>query len=212
MGDECLSILQDPAGCRSFREFLLQAWCVEIIDFWIAIELLEKVHHSLPHTHRRDLAIGIYTRYCSSHSDRAINMSERMRGNIRGALRGGKYDAAAFLEAQQHIYKLLSLDCFVRFKESPQYTLYISSLTGAGGKWVSTSSSGAGGGGGNMARKLLFKSRNALDYARSRRELKASKSQENLRSYGKYIKQQKKDPQLCNKQRRRSILVSFGVV
>jgi len=206
--DECLSVLQDAAGCRCYREFLIQICCVEIIDFWIAIELLQNVYHTLPHDDRRDAAKAIYNRYCSNKSERAINVPDRMRRSIKLHLEAGRCDSTVFVEAQQHVYVLLSLDTFARFKESPQYTRYTHLLTSGEKRKL---------GGGKAMKKLLFKSKNAANVESAsayKGELKPTLSLQNLYHYREYVKQQKKGKDATksssSSKRRSRILVSLS--
>jgi len=113
-----LSVLRDPQGCKIFRSFLKSVIASEILDFWIAIELFHDIEVI---EERVRVALAIYDKYCKASSVHAINMPTKMRETLRSNVGANQFSANMFDQVQDHIYTLLSLDCFRRFQESEIY-------------------------------------------------------------------------------------------
>jgi len=172
--DECINVLRDPKGCVQFRLYLKMVIACEILDFWIEIELF-RARESMGNEERQK-SLQIYHKYCRPSSMHAINIPDKTRKTIKNYMRNQIYHTHMFDEAQQHIYNLLALDPFVRFKESDFYRLY------KGQKSVNNSKLNT-----SSVYSMAF-----FDHVRTRKEKRTTNSTENLILYVNSLKKQTK--------------------
>jgi hypothetical protein len=100
-----------------------------------------------------------------------------MRKAVKQNIAEQRYDAQVYDETQKYIYQLIAMDCFLKFKESESYQQY-------------------------TGKHSLFKMRkhaiifSNLDHVRSKKEKRATDSQENLLIYIKTLKSSKSEKKL----------------
>jgi len=178
--DECMMVLRDPKGCIQFRRYLKMVIASEILDFWIEIELFRQKEWM--GNEEMIKSLQIYNKYCYSSSLHAINIPDKMRRTIRENISNQHCHLHMFDETQQYIYNLLALDCFLKFRESEQYRCY------KGVKSENTYIKD------NSVHSVAF-----LDHVRSKKEKRATASQENLILYVSGLKK------MAKKERKNSI-------
>jgi len=168
--DECITVLRDPKGCVQFRLYLKMVIACEILDFWIEIELFRN-RESMGNEERQK-SLEIYHKYCRTSSMHAINIPDKMRKTIKKFMHNQIYNTHMFDEAQQYIYNLLALDCFMRFKDSDFYRIYKGAKVNGSKNNVSQS----------IYTMALF------DHIRTKKERRITNSTENLILYVNSLK------------------------
>ncbi|KAM7353118.1 regulator of G protein signaling family member locomotion defects [Cochliomyia hominivorax] len=109
-------LLADPAGIKSFAEFLKLEYAAENIYFWTACERFRNIENA---AERQAEALLIYTKHLSSGSLEPVNVDSRARSLVEQNL--NKADKDLFQPAQKQIFNLMKFDCYQRFLKSDIY-------------------------------------------------------------------------------------------
>ncbi|XP_061388839.1 regulator of G-protein signaling loco [Musca vetustissima] len=109
-------LLADPAGLKTFAEFLKLEYAAENIYFWTACE---RYRHIESETERRDQALEIFKKHLSSGSMEPVNVDSQARGLVERNLPLAGPDL--FHPAQKQIFNLMKFDSYQRFLRSELY-------------------------------------------------------------------------------------------
>ncbi|XP_065355708.1 regulator of G-protein signaling loco [Calliphora vicina] len=109
-------LLADPAGIKSFAEFLKLEYAAENIYFWTACERFRNIENP---DERQAEALIIYTKHLSNGSLEPVNVDSRARSLVEQNL--GNAEKDLFQPAQKQIFNLMKFDCYQRFLKSELY-------------------------------------------------------------------------------------------
>ncbi|KAL5471520.1 hypothetical protein EMCRGX_G029643 [Ephydatia muelleri] len=107
-------LIQDPLGLQCLLQFMEKEHCDENIHFWKDVEAFKKLQPQAANLQAE--AKRIYDQFVSSSSPTTINVEDKMLKSIESRL--SNPTPAVFDEAQDHIYRLMKMDCYPRFKKS----------------------------------------------------------------------------------------------
>eukprot|EP00164_Ancoracysta_twista_P006291 GFYU01008740.1.p1 GENE.GFYU01008740.1~~GFYU01008740.1.p1 ORF type:complete len:369 (+),score=101.81 GFYU01008740.1:86-1108(+) len=115
---ELLEILQDPVASKVFEAYLEKEYSQENIQFWQEVNEYRKI---LDNNTRVQKARHLYDVYVRDGSKRQINIPFGLQDGVTkeiAALEGSSEDwpADMFDRAQEHIFVIMELDNFRRFK------------------------------------------------------------------------------------------------
>lgn len=109
-------LLADPAGIKSFAEFLKLEYAAENIYFWTACERFKNIENL---AQRQKEALAIYTKHLSNGSFEPVNVDSKARSLVEQNLSNADKDL--FQPAQKQIFNLMKFDCYQRFLKSELY-------------------------------------------------------------------------------------------
>ncbi|TMW53232.1 hypothetical protein DOY81_001708 [Sarcophaga bullata] len=109
-------LLADPAGIKSFAEFLKLEYAAENIYFWTACERFKNIDNL---ANRQSEALFIYTKHLSNGSLEPVNVDSKARSLVEQNLSNADKDL--FQPAQKQIFNLMKFDCYQRFLKSDLY-------------------------------------------------------------------------------------------
>ncbi|XP_073826162.1 regulator of G-protein signaling loco-like [Musca autumnalis] len=109
-------LLADPAGLKTFAEFLKLEYAAENIYFWTACERYRNLESE---AERRDQAMEIYKKHLSSGSMEPVNVDAQARCMVERNLTTAVRDL--FHPAQKQIFNLMKFDSYQRFLRSDLY-------------------------------------------------------------------------------------------
>lgn len=109
-------LLGDPAGIKSFAEFLKLEYAAENIFFWTACERFKNIENP---AERQAEALIIYTKHLTNGSLEPVNVDSRARSLVEKNLCEANRDL--FQPAQKQIFNLMKFDCYQRFLKSDLY-------------------------------------------------------------------------------------------
>jgi hypothetical protein len=115
-------ILESPEGHELFRQYLEREFALENLLFWDAVQDIKKS----PDAVKISVYSQLVAKFILADSILCINISSQTRQNIMSALNRSLETSAIdpslpkhLLEAQEEIIKMLTMDSFLRFKETP---------------------------------------------------------------------------------------------
>ena len=114
------SLLYDSVGISLFREFLITQFCVENLEFWIAIEKYKNLKNPIEIGLHKS---AIFQKYIDDRAPTQVNLEERLRRDILSSM--GTADTTLFNQAQKQVYHTLRYDCYPRFKTSTILASYV---------------------------------------------------------------------------------------
>ncbi|XP_037820960.1 regulator of G-protein signaling loco-like [Lucilia sericata] len=109
-------LLADPAGIKSFAEFLKLEYAAENIYFWTACERFRNMENP---AERQAEALIIYTKHLSNGSFEPVNVDSKARSLVEQNLSNAEKNL--FHPAQKQIFNLMKFDCYQRFLKSDLY-------------------------------------------------------------------------------------------
>ena len=122
---ELKHLLAHPSGLKAFTDFLKIELADENIIFWNAVQAYVIAPNE-------DNATRLYTDYISEKATLQVNIPGKMRQeilkNLEAATASGGFPTSLFEPAEKEIYKLMVRDNYARFKKSPQFKEFFSSL------------------------------------------------------------------------------------
>lgn len=110
------NLLCDPAGIKTFAEFLKLEYAAENIYFWTACERFRNLEDM---EERQLAALHIYAKHLSNSSREPVNVDSQARGLVERNLVNAQQDL--FHPAQKQIFNLMKFDSYQRFLRSDLY-------------------------------------------------------------------------------------------
>ena len=114
------NLLCDSVAVNLFREFLITQFCVENLEFWIAVEKYKNLKNPIEIGLHKS---AIFQKYIHDRAPSQVNLEERLRREILSSM--GTPNLTLFNQAQKQVYHTLRYDCYPRFKASTVLSKYI---------------------------------------------------------------------------------------
>jgi hypothetical protein len=109
-------LLEDPLGVTCLQQFLEKEHCEENILFWKDSREFSEKALQMSAAQVQAAAKKIYDQYLSPSSPHTVNVDDRALKAVETRL--GQPTPNIFSEAQEQVYQLLKMDCYMRFKKS----------------------------------------------------------------------------------------------
>uniref|UniRef100_A0A5K3EP10 RGS domain-containing protein n=1 Tax=Mesocestoides corti TaxID=53468 RepID=A0A5K3EP10_MESCO len=110
------NLLWDPKGCQAFKAFLEKEFSSENLRFWLTVN----AYQFTPISNLRAAGKRIFDEFLAPNAPSEINIDCTTRAATAEAVKNPSW--FVFLEAKQHIYKLMKSDSYVRFLRSDDYS------------------------------------------------------------------------------------------
>ena len=114
------NLLCDSVGISLFREFLITQFCVENLEFWVAVEKYKNLKNPIEIGLNKS---AIFQKYIHDRAPSQVNLEEKLRREILSSM--SIPNTALFNHAQKQVYHTLRYDCYPRFKNSTVLSTYI---------------------------------------------------------------------------------------
>ncbi len=119
-------VLEHPLGIASFRDFLDAEHASENIEFWVAVKNFKD---SASSAQRKLKSKNIYEKFCMPSSKKQINIAYKTRACIDELLQKDEDISPEIFDAALHeVTRVLELDKFPRYKKSPNFKSFLSTL------------------------------------------------------------------------------------
>uniref|UniRef100_A0A1I8Q564 Regulator of G-protein signaling loco n=1 Tax=Stomoxys calcitrans TaxID=35570 RepID=A0A1I8Q564_STOCA len=115
-GTSIETLLADPAGLKTFAEFLKLEYAAENIYFWTACERFRNLETE---TERQTEALNIYKKHLANGSLEPVNVDSQARSLVEKHLATAEREL--FHPAQKQIFNLMKFDSYQRFLRSDLY-------------------------------------------------------------------------------------------
>jgi CRP-like cAMP-binding protein len=120
------NVLEHPLGIASFRDFLDAEHASENIEFWVAVKNFKDGASSVQ---RKQKGKNIYEKFCTASSKKQINIAHKTLAEIDAALLKDEDISSELFDVAFHeIIRVLELDKFPRYKKSPYFKKFLSTL------------------------------------------------------------------------------------
>uniref|UniRef100_A0AAF5DQS6 RGS domain-containing protein n=1 Tax=Strongyloides stercoralis TaxID=6248 RepID=A0AAF5DQS6_STRER len=107
-------ILKCDTKRKPFQNFLEQQFCVENLNFYLAVEEYRKIPDE-ELTRRKAVGLQIFERHFITHSAEPVNIDNSTNRTIKDAVLAGKFTCDLYDVAQYQIFHLLKYDCWPRY-------------------------------------------------------------------------------------------------
>ncbi|CAK9058219.1 Regulator of G-protein signaling 1 (RGS1) [Durusdinium trenchii] len=139
-------VLNVKIGRGYFSDFIRKEFAVENIDFWLAVQELEKIDAKTKKSVVESLGIdpadikarkaamlkehtdAIYEKYIAADAADQINVGAAMLSDLQKKIQAGEYSFDLFSEAKKEVYNMMSRDTYVRFKDSAEFSELLSEI------------------------------------------------------------------------------------
>ena len=119
-------VLANPLGVTSFRDFLEKEHAGENIDFWSAAEDFSSCTCE---SVRMEKAKSMWLLFCADYADRQVNLPHSMSAKLDEYINTkNQCDQELFDAARKEIFKLMERDNFARYKNSTEFSDFMSRL------------------------------------------------------------------------------------
>ena len=119
-------ILAHPLGVTSFRDFLEKEHAGENIDFWSAAEDFSSCTCESVRTEK---AKSMWLLFCADYADRQVNLPHSISSELDECINTkNRFDPDLFDAAKKEIFKLMEKDNFARYKNSTEFSAFMSRL------------------------------------------------------------------------------------
>uniref|UniRef100_A0A0N4ZEA1 RGS domain-containing protein n=1 Tax=Parastrongyloides trichosuri TaxID=131310 RepID=A0A0N4ZEA1_PARTI len=107
-------ILKCDTKRKPFQNFLEQQFCVENLNFYLAVEEYRKIPDE-EMTRRKAVGLQIFERHFITNSTEPVNIDNSTNRTIKDAVLAGKFTCDLYDVAQYQIFHLLKYDCWPRY-------------------------------------------------------------------------------------------------
>jgi CRP-like cAMP-binding protein len=119
-------VLAHPLGVTSFRDFLEKEHAGENIDFWSGAEDFSSCTCE---SVRMEKAKSMWLLFCADYADRQVNLPHSMSAKLDEYINTkNQCDPDLFDAARKEIFKLMERDNFARYKNSTEFSDFMSRL------------------------------------------------------------------------------------
>jgi len=111
--------LESEETLVAFIEFCVKSWCVENVLFYLQAEKFKKLENS-PQI-LKPMATLIYERYIEEDAPYLVNIENSTSTGIKERMKNEDFDPLMFSSAQEHIFKVMYQDTYVKWKRSKEF-------------------------------------------------------------------------------------------